>query len=400
MYNHENNKISATLTTDLSAAYDTVDNLILLNKLEHYGIRGSALNIFKSYLSDRKQFVEIDTHKSQIKNSLPCSVVQGGKLSGILYTLYTNEIPLLHQLMHNDWFYKLTKNSRVIYKNIDHTTVNFVDDSTNVIAFIDHSQIKSYLTQYYNLIQSYYNINKLKINADKTQLLLIYKNKHKENLKNFFFKANQFKITPKKVITILGAHLREDLKLDTQIGNLVGQLHNRIFEIKQISKYTNFKTRLDFVNAHVIGKLTYILPLYSQANQIMTNKLHKVLMTAARCVIGNYCFKKSINYILSKCNWLNINKMISNASLKLINGIVIDKTPKAIYNLFKINRRAVVDINLKYIPKSKYYEQFFLYKELKNYNKLPQTLKGLSKFKFKKSIKEYLKSTTGADTRD
>ena len=105
------------------------------------------------------------------------------------------------------------------------------------------------------------------------------------------------------------------------------------------------------MNAHVIGKLTYLLPLYSQADKLMTNKLHKVVMTAARSAIGNQCFKKSISYILNKCNWLNINKMISNASLKLINNIITDKTPKAIYNLFKINRRSVVDIDLYYMPK-------------------------------------------------
>ena len=92
--------------------------------------------------------------------------------------------------------------------------------------------------------------------------------------------------------------------------------------------------------------------------------------------------------------------MISYASLKLINSIIINKTPKAIYSLFNINRRSMVDINLKYIPKSKYHERFFLCKELKMYNKLPKTIKGLSKSKFKKSIKQHLKATTGADTRD
>ena len=41
--NYENNKITATLITDLSSAFDLVDNQILLNKLEHYGIRGKTL---------------------------------------------------------------------------------------------------------------------------------------------------------------------------------------------------------------------------------------------------------------------------------------------------------------------------------------------------------------------
>ena len=70
--------------------------------------------------------------------------------------------------------------------------------------------------------------------------------------------------------------------MDTQIGKLVGQLHNRIYEIKQISKFTNFKTRLSFMNAHVIGKLNYILPMYAHANKILINKLHKIVTTAAR----------------------------------------------------------------------------------------------------------------------
>ncbi len=131
--NNENNKITAALSTDLSAAFDTVDNFILLNKLEHYGIRGKSLDLFKSYLNNHKQFVEIDTYKSQTKNLPPCSVVQGGKLSGCLYTLYTNEIPLLCNLMHNEWFLKITKINPIKYKNIIHITVNFVDDFSNLI---------------------------------------------------------------------------------------------------------------------------------------------------------------------------------------------------------------------------------------------------------------------------
>ena len=107
--NLENNKISAVLATDLSAAYDTIDNEILLKKLEHYGVRGPSLNLFTSYLQDRGQYVEIDTFPSSIQKSLPCSCVQGSKFSGCLYTLYTNEIPLLYKMMHNSWYQKLTK---------------------------------------------------------------------------------------------------------------------------------------------------------------------------------------------------------------------------------------------------------------------------------------------------
>ena len=83
--NWDNDLITATLTTDLTAAYDTVDSEILLQKLEFHGIRGNELNLFKSYLKGRYQFVQIDTFNSYIKESLDCSIIKGSKLSGILY---------------------------------------------------------------------------------------------------------------------------------------------------------------------------------------------------------------------------------------------------------------------------------------------------------------------------
>ena len=101
---------------------------------------------------------------------------------------------------------------------------------------------------------------------------MIYKNKFKENFKQFSFFANEDKITPKKVIKILGSYIKDDLKLDSQVGKVTGQLHNRIHKIKAITKYTNFKTRLSFMNAHIIGKINYILPLYMHADQNLKTK--------------------------------------------------------------------------------------------------------------------------------
>ena len=91
----ENDKITCILQTDLSSAYDTIDHSILLKKLDFYGVRGKSLEIIRNYLCDRKQFVVLDTFKSKILPSLQCSVIQGSKLSSLLYILYTNEIPLL-----------------------------------------------------------------------------------------------------------------------------------------------------------------------------------------------------------------------------------------------------------------------------------------------------------------
>ena len=184
---YDKNLITTTLLTDLSAAFDTVDHEILLSKLSHYGIVGNENILLKNYMSNRKQFVQIDTFRSDTLDSLNCSVVQGSKLSGILYNLYTNEIPLLHEFMIRKEKnpFKVIHNPK--YKKVDHLTVNFVDDSTNLISFKETNDIKAYISQYYEILHQYYTANKLKINSDKTKLMINCKPRFATTLKNFFF---------------------------------------------------------------------------------------------------------------------------------------------------------------------------------------------------------------------
>ncbi len=79
--------ISLLVLLDLSAAFNTIDHKILLNRLEHFvGISGSALAWFKSYLSDRHQFVAVNEEisRSQVQYGAPL----GSVLGLLLFTLY------------------------------------------------------------------------------------------------------------------------------------------------------------------------------------------------------------------------------------------------------------------------------------------------------------------------
>ena len=68
----------------MSAAFDTIDHVILLKKLEFYGIRDQSLTLFESFLSNRTSMVDLETFKSNIIEQGPYSCIQGSKISGLL----------------------------------------------------------------------------------------------------------------------------------------------------------------------------------------------------------------------------------------------------------------------------------------------------------------------------
>ena len=113
----DDNKFVCGIFLDLTKAFDTVNHKILLDKLNHYGIRGITNTFFKSYLSNRRQFVQVNGSKSE-HLPITCGVPQGSVLGPLLFLLYINDIANMNPL----------------------GSIRLFADDTNI--FIEHNNLK------------------------------------------------------------------------------------------------------------------------------------------------------------------------------------------------------------------------------------------------------------------
>jgi hypothetical protein len=373
-----NKKICGTLFLDFSKAFDTVDHNLLLHKLNKYGIRGKANNLFASYLSGRKQFVGIDGINSEV---LPVhvGVPQGSVLGPLLFILYTNDLNYLLEQ----------------YKKIF-----FADDTTVFIFNENPDELIKDLRKCTENIIDWCNYNKLSLNCTKTKLM-IFTNR-KVTFQPLIVKGKE--IERVKSYKYLGLHIDEKLKHKIHLKKLTAKMSSLCYATSQINRLMQPDVAKMFYYGMVYSKINYGILVWGGA--LLATKGFKKLGRLHEKIIFNLMSmpgENRHNDINKICKRNGILKLVDvyklNANTSMYKTLYSDYNPDEhdaiMHNYVRehnYNTRNRDSFRLPF-PRVKSVKINYLYQAINSWNQLPNDINlPMSMQLFKNKVKNHFLS--------
>ena len=354
---------------DLKKAFDTVPHSLIISKLEQVGVRGVALQWFESYMSNRRQFVQLGDCVSQ-PAPVEIGVQQGSLLGVLLFKLLINDLPRC-----------LRFSSSILYA--DDTTIFVYGNSLRFIR----SKLQTDLSH----LSMWLALNRLKLNTKKTKVMVF---ETTGLLPNIYLEIEGEPLENVQTFRFLGLNLCNDLSFGDHYMQTYTKLSQCIFMLRKLLQFLPRSCLRTLYFAYFHSHLSYCLllwyPLITKSAQL---KLYKLQKRAVRILCGahplEHCmplFKEKGILIIDdllytencKLVYRVINSVCSIALTRLINAnTTIESEDQCTRSQIRVPRHSSSRLNQSFLCKavmdwSKLQSRF---KDSKHYKVLSKKLK-------------------------
>ena len=296
---------------DLSAAFDTIDHQRLLHTLESsFGVKGKVLDWFQSYLTGRTQTVQINKSTSE-PHELKYGVPQGSVLGPILFTIYTTPLGQLIR-RHGLTFHLYADDTQLYLAFKPSEPSSIVNNISRLEKCVDD-------------IRAWMKLNLLKLNDDKTELLVITSRPSTSQSLHISIKVGDQDISPsEEPPKNLGVIFDSTCSLRDHVSNVCRSINFNLYSIGKIRKYLDRPTVEKLVNATITSRLDYCNSLMFGIPKELISQLQKRQNHAAR-VITKWRKYDHITPVLVDLHWLPVKQRIDFKILlltyKALNGL-------------------------------------------------------------------------------
>ena len=380
LWGFDENRCTIMLFLDLSAAFDTIDIEKLLTVLsEELGITGLALQWFKSFLTGRTQKVRIGQAFSECLEVL-FGTVQGSVLGPKLFNIYVRSQPK-------------------VFERCSFKTTSFADDANGSKSFaiqFQYNILKNNVATCMNEITAWMNANFLKINSDKTEIVLFCPPSLSSQviIKGTFIDGQCIRFSNE--VKNVGVWLDKHLNLDKHINKIVSHCHKLMKDVGRIrSVLTNKHTEM-LVHAVTSSRLDYCNSIFINMSKNNVYKLQKVQNAAAR-LVAKKRKRDSVQAVIRQLHWLPVESRIVFKILLLVHKVIRGKSSKNLKVTYKghnCRENDEMQLEVKY-ARTKYGKRTFDYAGPRLWNALPPPVRKEDDIEqFKKQVKTMLFTDT------